>query len=77
MPESWLHEVPAPTGRDAPMAEDGGDVQISFRAPFELKMRFEQAVLYRSLRESRRVPATKILIEKVEEFIAEEERLRS
>lgn len=77
MPESWLREVPAPTERGAPMPDDGGDVQISFRAPFELKMRFEQAVLYRSLRESRRVPATKILIEKVEEFITEEERLRS
>ncbi len=58
------------------MPDDGSDVQISFRAPFELKMRFEQAVLYRSVRENRRVPATKVLIEKVEEFIAEEERLR-
>jgi hypothetical protein len=52
-------------------------VQISFRVPYELKMQFEQAVLYRSLRERRKVTATAALIEQVQAFIDYEEKQRT
>lgn len=52
-------------------------VQISFRVPYELKMQFEQAVLYRSLRVRRKVTATAALIEQVQAFIDYEEKQRS
>lgn len=71
--------VPANVRREALMPEPAvGDdqVQISFRVPYELKMRFEQAVLYRSVRERRKVTATAALIEQVEAFIEHEERQR-
>lgn len=51
-------------------------VQISFRVPYDLKMRFEQAVLYRSLRERRKITATAALIEQVQAFIDHEEKQR-
>ena len=53
------------------------EVQISFRVPFELKMRFEQAVVNRSYRQGRKATATAVLIEQVEAFIREEEKLRA
>lgn len=73
---SWPDESPAATERDAAMPKSAGDVQISFRASFDLKMRFEQALLFRSAREGRRIYANHVLVEKIEEFIAEEEKLR-
>lgn len=73
---SWPEESPATTEKDAAMPKSAGDVQISFRASFDLKMRFEQALLFRSAREGRRIYANHVLVEKIEEFIAEEEKLR-
>lgn len=61
---------------DAHMPDTKSEVQISFRAPFELKVAFEQALLYRSIREGRKIAANKVLIEQVEAFIEREEKLR-
>jgi len=58
-------------------AANEDQVQISFRVPYELKMQFEQAVLYRSLRVRRKVTATAALIEQVQAFIDYEEKQRS
>ncbi|GAY17627.1 hypothetical protein [Mycobacterium sp. shizuoka-1] len=58
------------------MPDTKSEVQISFRAPFELKVAFEQALLYRSIREGRKIAANKVLIEQVEAFIEREEKLR-
>jgi hypothetical protein len=62
------------------MAEDNkrGDlVQINFRANRDLKSRFEDAVYANEIRtRRRRLTINTVLVELVEDFIAQEEKLK-
>lgn len=62
-----------PAKRDARMADYD---QISFRVDPDLKRQFELALVYRSVRQKRKATAVGVLTQKIEEFIAEEEKAR-
>lgn len=52
------------------------DNQLSFRVDPDLKREFELALVYRSVRMKQKATAVSVLTEKINEFIAEESKLR-
>ncbi len=52
------------------------DNQISFRVEPELKLDFELALVYRSARTKKKATAVAVMTEMINQFVAEETKLR-